>query len=90
MERAKIAIKKMDYAEAAKHLQKITTQYPDDVLADDALYNLAFIYENHFQNMDEAKRLYELLIVKYPGSTYVNEARKRFRVLRGDKLDNDL
>ncbi|HMN32541.1 MAG TPA: tetratricopeptide repeat protein [Chitinophagaceae bacterium] len=90
MERAKIAIKKMDYSEAAKHLQKITTQYPDDVLADDALYNLAFIYENHFQNIDEAKRLYELLIVKYPGSTYVNEARKRFRVLRGDMLENEL
>ena len=68
-------------------LQKITTQYGDDVLADDALFNLAYINENYFSNKDEAKRLYEQLIIKYPGSTFVNEARKRFRILRGDKAD---
>jgi hypothetical protein len=28
--------------------------------------------------------LYEKLIVEYPGSLYVVEARKRFRSLRGD------
>ena len=87
MERANIAMKKQDYSEAAMHLQKITTQYAEDVLADDALYNLAYINENYFSNKDEAKRLYEQLIIKYPGSTFVNEARKRFRILRGDKAD---
>ncbi len=90
MERAKIAMKKNDYSEAAMYLQKITTQYADDVLADDALYNLAYIYEVYFNNFDDAKRLYEELLVKYPGSTYVSEARKRFRALRGDKVENDL
>ncbi|HMT36205.1 MAG TPA: tetratricopeptide repeat protein, partial [Chitinophagaceae bacterium] len=87
MERARIAMKKQDYSEAALQLQKITTQYADDVLADDALYHLAFINENYFSNKDEAKRLYEQLIIKYPGSTFINEARKRFRALRGDKTD---
>ncbi len=87
MERAEIALKKQDYSEAALQLQKITTQYPDDVLADDALFNLAYINENYFSNKDEAKRLYEQLILKYPGSTFINEARKRYRVLRGDKAD---
>lgn len=87
MERANIALKKQDYSEAAMQLQKITTQYGDDVLADDALFNLAYINENYFSNKDEAKRLYEKLIIQYPGSTFVNEARKRFRILRGDKAD---
>lgn len=87
MERAEIALKKQDYSEAALQLQKITTQYPDDVLADDALFNLAYINENYFSNKDEAKRLYEQLILKYPGSTFINEARKRYRILRGDKAD---
>lgn len=87
MERAKIAYKKQDYSEAALQLQKITTQYADDVLADDALYNLAYINENFFSNKEEAKRLYEQLILKYPGSTFINEARKKFRALRGDKAD---
>lgn len=87
MERANIAYKKQDYSEAAMQLQKITQAYADDVLADDALYNLAYINENFFSNKDEAKRLYEQLIIQYPGSTFVNAARKRFRFLRGDKAD---
>lgn len=85
MVRAHIAIKKKDYNEAAMLYQKIVNQYGDDVLADDALFNLAGINEVYFKNPEEAKRLYEQLIIKYPGSTYVNEARKNFRRLRGDK-----
>lgn len=87
MERARISIKKQDYSEAALHLQKVATQYADDVLADDALFQLAGINENIFKNKDDAKRFYEEIIVKYPGSTYVSEARKNFRRLRGDKPD---
>jgi len=84
MERARIASKRHDYNETAMLLQKVVTNYGDDILADDALYNLALINETFFKNLDEAKRLYEQLIVKYPGSTFVNEARKSFRRLRGD------
>lgn len=87
MKKADIAYKHQDYSEAAMHLQDIVTHYADDVLADDALYNLALINETFFQNKDEAKRLYQQLIEKYPGSTYVNLARKAFRALRGDKPD---
>jgi len=85
MVRAHIAEKRQDYNEAAMLFQKIVTTYGDDVLADDALFNLALINETFFKNVDEAKRLYEQLVVKYPGSTFVNEARKSFRRLRGDK-----
>ena len=87
MQRADIAAKRQDFSEAAMLLQKIVTNHGDDILADDALYNLALINENFFKNVDEAKRLYEQLIVKYPGSTHVFEARKSFRRLRGDKAD---
>lgn len=87
MKKADIAYKRQDYSEAALQLQTIVTNYPEDVLADDALYNLAMINETFFNNNDEAKRLYEQLITKYPGSTYVNPARKAFRRLRGDKAD---
>lgn len=85
MQRAHIAEKKQDYSEAAMLYQKVVTTYGDDVLADDALFRLAVINETFFKNLDEAKRLFEQLIIKYPGSTFVNEARKSFRRLRGDK-----
>jgi tetratricopeptide (TPR) repeat protein len=87
MTKARIAEKKHDYNEAAMYYQKIVTGYADDILADDALFNLASINEYFFSNTDEAKRLYEQLIIKYPGSTFINQARKRYRILRGDKPD---
>jgi predicted Zn-dependent protease len=87
MERSRISIKKQDYNEAAMHLQKIVDKYGDDILADDAVYQLAVINETFFQNKDEAKRLFEQILIKYPGSTFVTEARKNFRRLRGDKAD---
>lgn len=88
LQKANIALKKQDFSEAAMYLQKIVNEYADDILADDALYQLAYIYEEKFNNKDEAKRLYEKLIVDYPGSTFVNEARKRYRKLRGDFSEN--
>lgn len=87
MMRSQMAYRKQDYSEAAMHLQKIVTSYGEDVLADDAMFTLASINEEFFSNKDEAKRLYEQLIIKYPGSTFVTQARKRFRMLRGDKPD---
>ncbi|HAD33196.1 MAG TPA: hypothetical protein DCF44_01620 [Chitinophagaceae bacterium] len=86
-QKAKMAMQKKDYSEAALQLQKITTLHKEDILADDALFQLALINEEHFLNKDEAKRLYEQLLLNYPGSTFVNESRKRFRLLRGDKPD---
>lgn len=90
MQRAKMALKVNDYNEAGMYYQKVLTNHSDDVLADDALFKLAFLNEEQFSNKDEAKRLYQELIVKYPGSTFINEARKRFRVLRGDAPDVEI
>lgn len=89
MTKAKMAIRKQDYNEAAMFLQQITERHADDVLADDAMFQLAVINQEQFNNTDEAKRLFEKLLVDFPGSTFVNEARKRFRALRGDKADPD-
>lgn len=86
-QKSRMANAKQDYSEAAMYLQKIVSDYGDDVLADDALYHLAYINEEYFQNKDEAKRLYQQIITQYPGSTYINQARKNFRRLRGDKPD---
>jgi tetratricopeptide (TPR) repeat protein len=87
MQKVNMAYKKQDYSEAAMLLQKIVSNYADDVLADDAIFNLAQINEEFFSNKDEAKRLYEQILTKYPGSSFVNQARKNYRRLRGDKAD---
>ena len=75
------------YEKALPFFADIVEKYGEDILADDALYNEADIYENNLHNKEKAKELYETLLTKYPGSLYVVEARKRFRSLRGDKLN---
>lgn len=65
----------------------IVSNFPDDILADDALYSLADLQENRLNNKEKAMELYETLLQKYPGSLYAVDARKRFRALRGDKLN---
>ena len=54
------------------------------MLSDDALFLLARIQEEDVKDKVKAQELYNQVIVKYPGSIYVAEARKRFRKLRGD------
>lgn len=84
---AQILKSKGKFSEACAYLQDIIDKYPDDILADDALFQLADIYENRLNEKEKAKTLYETLLTKYPGSLFVVDARKRFRTLRGDKIN---
>jgi tetratricopeptide (TPR) repeat protein len=85
--RAKIMVKKGKYEDAITYYQKIVSNYGDDILADDALFNMAVLYEDKIQNKVRAMELYQDLLTKYPGSLYTVEARKRFRTLRGDTVN---
>ena len=84
--KAKIYLSKNNYSGAVFQLQKIITDYPADLWADDAVFMLADIYETKLNQIDKAKELYQKIITDFAGSLYITEARKRFRVLRGDKL----
>lgn len=80
-------IKQKKYNEAVTLWEKIVSQYPDEPLADDALFRIAETQEFKLKNSSEAQKTYETLLTRYSGSTYCTEARKRFRALRGDKLE---
>lgn len=73
-----------DFPGAIATLERITGNPKYDVLSDDALFLLARIQEEDVKDKVKAQELYNQVIVKYPGSIYVAEARKRFRKLRGD------
>ncbi len=76
-----------DYEKAADNYLKILEFYNDDILADDALYRLARIYEIHMKLPDKAKEHYEQIIFNHADSIYFVEARKKFRMLRGDAIN---
>jgi TolA-binding protein len=85
--KAEIYIKKGLNDSAVVFYKKIIAEYPYDILGDDAMYKLAVMYEDVYKDKTKAMDLYEKLMKNYPGSTFVVEARKRFRKLRGDVLN---
>ena len=81
---ANLRIKRGEFEAANTLLGKITADYGDDILADDAYFTQGDIYEHYLKNKDKAMEIYRDFLDKYPGSVYAAEARKRFRTLRGD------
>lgn len=75
------------YNEAIKMYQNILEFYPTELYGDDALFKEAELYEKYINDKEKAKELYQDILIKYPGSIYVVEARKRFRELRGDAIN---
>ncbi len=82
--KANLLLKKGMYTEALVALQKITSDYKEDILADDAAFLEAEITERYQQKKNEAMELYRQFLDRFPGSVHAAEARKRFRTLRGD------
>ncbi|MGB3076490.1 MAG: tetratricopeptide repeat protein, partial [Chitinophagales bacterium] len=85
--KGRIYLAKQDYANAAAVFDQLDKNYSTDLLADDALFQLAELYENYLNDKTKAMDLYKDILLKYKGSIYVVEARKRFRELRGDELN---
>lgn len=88
MAKARIYIQQKNYPTAVTALKQIADDHKFDLWADDAVYMLGDIYENQLNDKALAKSYYQKIITDYPGSLWVNEARKRFRLLRGDKPDS--
>lgn len=86
--KAEIFTKLGKYPEAERMYKDIIEYYPTELYGDDAQFKLAELYEKKLNDIEKAKQTYQDVLTKYPGSIYVVEARKRFRKLRGDNLDN--
>ena len=87
-------LKEGELYEKGKQFNKAETDYlkliaffKDDILADDAYYRLAKLYENELNQPEKAIEYYEQLIFNFADSIYFVEARKKFRMLRGDSIN---
>ena len=85
--KAQIFVKKKNYSEAEKFYNIVVKENGSDILGDNSLFSLAELYEKKLNNKEKAKQLYEQFIENYPGSFFLTEARKRYRLLRGDVLE---
>ncbi|MEM7163714.1 MAG: tetratricopeptide repeat protein, partial [Bacteroidota bacterium] len=83
---ANIYLKLGNFEHALSNLKIISSDHAEDILGDDATFLMAEIYDRHLQDENTAMQLYRDFLTAYPGSVFVAEARKRFRLLRGDQI----
>jgi tetratricopeptide (TPR) repeat protein len=82
--RFRIAKQEKNFEKAVKELTIVADTYSSDILADDALFNLAEIFHYYYKDEEKAAEYYKRILFDHPGSLYVIEARKRFRTIRGE------
>ncbi|WP_250435583.1 tetratricopeptide repeat protein [Hanstruepera flava] len=75
------------YEKAEENYNLIITNFKDDILADDAYFALAEIYQYKLDQPQQAKTYYEKILFNHEDSIYFVEARKRYRLLRGDAIN---
>jgi tetratricopeptide (TPR) repeat protein len=85
--KAQIYVRKREFEKAVPLLEDLLKNYGKDLKGDDATFLLADINERELHNLERAKELFKTIITDYNNSLLVIEARKRFRVLRGDKTE---
>ncbi|MDF4201797.1 tetratricopeptide repeat protein [Maribacter sp. SA7] len=87
LKQAQLYERQKKYEDAQLNYQKIITFYGNGILADDAYYALGELYRKEFDDPTKAKEQYEKIIYNYQDSYYFPEARKNFRILRGDAIN---
>src|SRR5690606_21114308 len=87
--RYRIAYGRHQFTDAAALLVKVVEQHPNEILADNAMYDLGRLYEDVLKDPEQAMNWYGKLLFEQSGSIFVPDARERYRRLRGDhdKLD---
>jgi len=80
----KIYESQTQYDLALKNYTEIIEKYKEGIYVDEALFFSAEIYSKKLSDPEKAKQLYEKVIFEHEDSIYFVEARKQYRLLRGD------
>lgn len=75
-----------EWKKAEANYLKILQHFYKDILADNATFYLAELYMNRLEDQGKASEYYEQIIFNFPDSIYFVDARKNFRLLRGDSI----
>ncbi|GAA4233271.1 tetratricopeptide repeat protein [Postechiella marina] len=87
LKQAQLFESKSQFEKAKTNYEAIIENYRDGILADDAYFALANIYQKQLNQPKKAKALYEQIIFNHADSIYFVEARKKYRALRGDAIN---
>lgn len=77
-----------NYDKAKSNYKRITNTLKDSVFVDDALFQLALLERYKYNNPEKAISYFEHIIFNHADSIHFVEAKKMYRKLRGDLIDN--
>ncbi len=80
--KAQIYSEMQKYQNAADELHEILAAHYTDLLADDALFQLAMMYREQLGNTEKAMELFWQIVNDFPSSVYAQESREIYRELR--------
>jgi len=87
--KGEILLKKGNYTGAVLLFDSAATNYTYSLIADNAIFQIASIYDYYIIDKAKAMEYYQKIINNYSNSTLVNFSRQRFRILRGDKIPDE-
>ena len=64
----------------------VIENHTEEIRCDNSIFELAEMYELEMGEVDKAQELYEKLFLDFSNSVFAIEARKKYRLLRGDNL----
>ncbi len=72
------------FDDALKSYNSILNKFPESPIIDKTLFFAADICEKKLKDSSKAIVFFERILIEYPNSMYVNEARRRLRELKGE------
>jgi len=84
----KLLEQKGNYTKAASNYERIINTLKESIFMDDALFRLAYLHLNKFNEKEKAINYFETILFNHADSIHFVEAQKMYRKLRGDSLDN--
>ena len=84
--KAKTLIKQKKYTEAVPLFEMIVKDFNEDIRADNALFELAELYDYQLDDDAKAAELYKKLYLEFSNSTLAVEARKRSRAMESEQI----
>ncbi len=71
-----------DWDKAIQHFEKLIETYWFDILADDAIFRVAEIYDYKLKDPETAANYYKKILFEYGSSLYVSQSRARYRAIK--------
>jgi tetratricopeptide (TPR) repeat protein len=86
--KARILVQQGQFAEAEKNYLMVVNKFGGDILADNALMELASLYRDRLSQKSKALEMYEKIVFNYTGSLFTVEARKQIQKLKDEGVTN--